>query len=95
MEPSAFAFAEVCFRECQVIEEFLRARVRPRVERAIRDSATPDAQTLFGLLLRVQAWMGTLAKLNTPEARTSGDSGGGIAAHLDDSGGGAERLSRK
>jgi hypothetical protein len=66
MDVKASEMAGAAFRECQLVDEFLRARVRPRVEHALGEAPGEAAQTYFGILLRVQAWMNTLSKLDAP-----------------------------
>lgn len=66
METSALTLAEAQFRECQLCEEFLSKRVRPRLEHALTMTAPEQGQTYLGLFLRALSWLRTLRKLDHP-----------------------------
>ena len=58
------AIGEAQFQACQLVDDFLQARVRPRVQAAVAAHPNGDAATFAGILWRVIAWVHTLAKLN-------------------------------
>jgi hypothetical protein len=65
-EVTAFSMGEAHFKECQLVHDFLNARVRPRVVQAASSAPNAESETFVGVLLRGIAWLRTLGKLNEP-----------------------------
>ena len=60
----AFALGDAQFAACQRVESFLGTSVRPILERA--GPPGPEHDTYNGAIIRVHAWLRSLAKLNHP-----------------------------
>lgn len=64
-QSAAFAHGDAFFAECNLVNGFIDTSVRPIVERTL-DKTSPEHLTYLGALLRVSAWLRSLAKLNHP-----------------------------
>ncbi len=60
----AFALGTAFFEDCKTVNEFMREKVRPLVQRFADQGQ--EHGTVHGAFLRAHAWLGTFEKLNQP-----------------------------